>query len=175
MRLAHFALFMVIAANSAFAVERYDLAASGLSSLVLDGRELHSSLVTAQLDEKPIRHVPRDVLQGNPHLSTDAEFVKAIARSGSQGKLGGEGIRAALYALYLGDSQVGFYGLEAASARDADRLEVALRTIWSHNVSIDRARVHRGGLVLVVAWHDGVSRESWEAVNAAVSERLVAP
>lgn len=148
---------------------------SGLSPLVLEGRELHPSLTTRQLDDRPIRHVPRSVLRRNPQHSSDAEFVKAIAKSGSQGNLGGEGIRSALYALYVGDREVGLYGLEAASAADADRLEDALREIWSHNVSIDRARVHRGGLVLVVVWTDGVSPEVWEAVNAAVVQRLIAP
>lgn len=123
---------------------------SGLSPLVLEGRELHPSLVTRQLDDDPIRPVPRSVLRGNPQHSTDAEFVQAIASSGSQGKLGREGIRSALYALYLGDGEVGFYGLEAASAADANRLEDALREIWSHNMSIDHARVHRGAWFLLL-------------------------
>jgi hypothetical protein len=148
---------------------------SGLSPLVLDGRDLHPSLVTRQLDGGPIRHVPRTVLRRNPQHSADAEFIKAIASSGSQGTLGAEGIRSALYALYLGESEVGFYGFEASSAADAQRLEDALREIWSHNVNIDRARVHRGGLVLVVVWTDGVSPEHWEAVNRGVVERLPAP
>lgn len=148
---------------------------NGLSPLVLEGRELHPSLTTRKLDDHPIRHVPRSVLRENPQHSTDAEFVRAIASSGSQGKLSGEGIRSALYALYVGEAEVGFYGLEAASAADADRLEDALREIWSHNVSIDRARVHRGGSVLVVVWTDGVSPEIWKAVNAGVAQRLPAP
>lgn len=171
-----FALFLLIvfAADSAIAAEPSNLVATGLRPLVLEGQELHPSLVTRRLDDKLIRHVPRSVLRGNPQHSTDAEFVKAIAYSGSQGKLGVEGIRSALYALYLGESEVGFYGLEAASAADADRLEDALRGIWSQNVSIDRARVHRVGLVLVVVWTDGVSPETWEAVNAGVVERLIA-
>ncbi len=148
---------------------------SGLNPLVLDGHELHASLVTQQIDDGPRRHVPRAVLRDNPQLSTDAEFVEAIARSGSQGRLGGEGIRAALYALYRGESEVGFYGLEAASTADADRLESLLRGIWAHNARLDRARVHRVGKVLVVVWNDGVSASSWEAVNAVVVERLAAP
>ena len=53
---------------------------SGLGSLVLEGHELHASLKTRQLDA--IRHVPRAVVPANPHLSTDADFVEAIARSG---------------------------------------------------------------------------------------------
>jgi hypothetical protein len=71
--------------------------------------------------------------------------------------------------------KVGFYGLEAASRADADRLESLLRGIWAHNASLDRARVHRGGKVLVVVWNDGVSASSWEAVNAVVVERLPVP
>jgi hypothetical protein len=148
--------------------------ASGLSPLVLEGRELHPTLVTRQFDGNPIRHVPRSLLRRNPQHSTDAEFIQAIASSGSQGKLGAEGIRSALYALYLGEREVGFYGLEASTAADANRLEDALREIWSHNVCIDRARVHRGGLVLVVVWTDGVSPEHWDAVNTGVVERLPA-
>jgi len=54
-------------------------------------------------------------------------------------------------------------------------LEDTIRKIWSNNVRMGRAQVHRKGLVLVVVWTDGVSRECWEAVNAKVVERLVAP
>jgi hypothetical protein len=148
---------------------------SGLNPLVLDGHELHASLVTQQIDDGPRRHVPRAVLRDNPQLSTDAEFVEAIGRCGSQGQLGGEGIRAALYALYSGENEVGFYGLEAASTAEADRRESLLREIWAKNASLDRARVHRRGKVLVVVWNDGVSASCWEAVNAVVVERLAAP
>ncbi len=150
-------------------------ATSELDPLVLDGHELHASLVTRQLDDASIRHVPRAVLRDNPHLSTEAAFVKAIAHSGSQGELGGEGIRAALYALYLGENELGFYGLEAKSTADANRLEGVLRGIWAHNARMDRARVHRGDKALVVVWTDGVSPTCWEAVNEGVAERLVAP
>ena len=148
---------------------------SGLKPLLLAGHELHASLVTQQIDRVQRLHVPRAVLRDNPQLSTGAEFVEAIAGGGSQGRLGGEGIRAALYALYRGESEVGFYGLEAASTADANRLEGLLRGIWAQNASLDRARVHRGGEVLVVVWTDGVSTSCWEAVNAVVAERLVAP
>lgn len=145
---------------------------SGLGSLVVDGHELHASLKTRQIDDS-IRHLPPGVFPPeNPHLSTDAGFVEAIARSGSQGRLGREGIRSVLYALYVGEKELGFYGLEAASAADANQREDALRKIWTKNVSLDRARIHREGLVLVVVWTDGVSPECWEAVNASVIERL---
>jgi hypothetical protein len=150
-------------------------APSALRPLVLEGQELHASLVTRNLDDVSRLHVPRAVLPDNPYLSTDAAFVDAIAHGASQGRLGGAGIRAALYALYLGESDLGLYGLEAASAADADRLEVALRGIWAYNDSVGRARVHREGKVLVVVWNGGVSPSCWEAVNAKVVERLTAP
>ena len=150
-------------------------ASSALDPLVADGQELHASLVTRALKDAAKLHLA-PVLRDNPYLSTDAESVDVIARMASQGRLGGgEGVRAVLYALYLGESQLGLYGLEAASPADADRLEGVLRGIWAHNESLGRARVHREGKVLVVAWHDGVSLSCWEAVNARVVERLTAP
>lgn len=150
-------------------------ATSGLGPLVLDGQQLHASLVTQPLDGESLRHVPVAVVHGNPQLSSDAEFVEAIAHSASQGALDGEGVRAALYALYVGENELGFYGLETASTADADRLEDFLRRTWAHNARMDRARVHRGGEVVVVVWTDGVSPACWEAVNAGVVERLIAP
>lgn len=147
---------------------------SGLEPLLLEGHELHPSLRIRPLDDNPIRHVPRAVVRANPYHSTDPIFVEAIAHSGSQGRLDAEGIRSALYALYLEERELGFYGLEAESGADADRLEGALREIWSHNARIDRARVHRGGLLVVVVWTDGVSPECWEAVNELVAERMTA-
>ena len=147
---------------------------SGLDSLVLDGAELHASLVAWQLDEELSIQVP-DGLPDNPHLSTSAEFVEAISRRASQGQLGGEGIRAALFALYLGESPIGLYGLEAGSAEVADRLEGTLRGIWAFNVERERARVHRTGEVLVVVWHYGGAPACWDAVNASVADRLVVP
>ena len=146
---------------------------SGLDSLVLEGHELHASLKTRQIDDS-VRHVPRALIPGNPHVSTNAAFVAAIARNGSHGRLGREGIRSALYALYLGKKELGFYGLEAESAADANRLEDTIRKVWSHNERLGLAQVHRKGLVLVVVWTDGVSPECWEAVNARVVERLTA-
>ena len=150
-------------------------ATSGLEPLVLEGQELHASLVTVQLDDESRLHVPRAVLRDNPHLSTDAGFVEAIAHSGSQGELHGEGVRAALYALYREESALGLYGLEAASAAHADRIEGVLREIWAYNARHERARVHRSGEVLVVVWNDGVSPACWEAVNAGLVQRLVVP
>lgn len=146
-------------------------ATSGLDPLVVEGHELHPSLATVQLDDESYRMLPRDVLPRNPHLSTDAGFIEAIARNGSQGRNDGEGIRAALFALYVGESELGIYGLEAASKEVADRIEGALLSIWAKNVSFGRVRIHRGE-VLVVVFHDGVSAACWEAVNASVVERL---
>lgn len=149
-------------------------ASSALGPLVADGPELHPSLVTRKLEDAAKFYlVP--VLRDNPLLSTDAEFVDVISRMSSQGRLdGGEGVRAALYAIYLGESEVGLYGLEAESLADADRLEAPLRKIWAHNGSLGLARVHREGKVLVVVWHNGVSPSCWETVNAEVVRRLTA-
>ena len=147
---------------------------SGLGSLVLEGHELHVSLRTRQPDE-PHRHLPPGLTRGNPHLSTDAAFVEMIARGASQGSLGREGIRSVLSASYVAERELGFYGLEAESVAEANRREDVLRETWAHMGRINRARVHRAGLVLLVVWHDGVSPECWEAVNAKVVERLVAP
>ena len=149
------------------------MSGSALESLVLEGHELHASLKTGPIDDDSVRHVKR--APGNPHVSTNADFVTGIARGASQGSLGREGIRAVLYALYREKNDLGFYGLEAVSAADADRWEEALRKIWSAMGGIGHAQVHRAGLVIVVVWNDGVSPECWEAVNAKVVERLAAP
>lgn len=148
-------------------------ASSPLRPLVLDGPELHASLVTRPLDAAAILLLAA-VLRDNPYLSTDAEFVDVLARIASQDRADGEGVRAALYALYLGETQLGIYGLEAASTADADRLEGVLRGIWAHNEGLGRTRVYREGKVLVVVWHDGVSSSCWEAATARVGERLTA-
>jgi len=145
---------------------------SGLDCLVLEGHELHPSLLTRQLDS--IRDLPPGVVPPqNPQLSSDDNFVQAIAHSSSQGRLGREGIRSALYARYAaGERDLGIYGLEVKSDADADQRENALREIWAQNGRRDLARVHRKGLMLVVGWHSGVSPECWQAVNARLVERL---
>lgn len=146
---------------------------SGLASLLVKGHQLCPSLQTRQLDDS-VRHLPSGMVpEGNPHHSTDPAFVEAIARSGSQGRLSGDGIRSALYAVYVAEKDLGFYGLEAESEEGANQRETALRDLWSVNVGLDRARVHREGLVIVVVWTDGVSPQCWEAVNRSVAERLV--
>ncbi len=149
-------------------------ASSPLTPLVVDGPELHPSLVTRKLDGVAQLHVPREVVPDNPYLSTDAKFVEVIAAGASQGRLGPEGIRAALYSLYSGEAQVGLYGLEAATSADADSREREMREIWAYGEGLGRMRVHREGKVLVVVWHDGVSPECWEAVNARVAQLLKA-
>ncbi len=147
----------------------------GLDALAVEGRELHASLRTPGLDS--FRDLPTGVAPPeNPQRSSDDQFVRAIARSSSQGMLGREGIRSALYArYYAGEKGVGIYALEAESDAAADRREEALRAIWEHNDRLNLRRVHRKGLVLVVVWHTGVSSECWEAVNASIAGRLVAP
>lgn len=144
---------------------------SGLDSLVLEGPELHASLRTRQIDDSD-QHMPRALVPVNPHVSTNAAFVAAVVRNASRSSLDTEGIRSALYALYREKNDLGFCGLEAVSAADADRWEEAVRKIWAHNVRLGLAQVHRKGLVLVLVWTHGVSPECWEAVNAKVVERL---
>ena len=143
--------------------------------MAVEGRELHASLRTPRLDS--FRDLPTGVAPPkNPQLSSDDKFVRAMAHNSSQGRLGREGIRAALYARYAaGEKEVGIYALEAESDAAADRREEALRAIWAYNARRDLARVHRKGLVLVVVWHTGVSSECWDAVNASIADRLVAP
>ena len=53
---------------------------SGLNQLLVDGHELHASLKTIELENYPVRHLPTDLLPGNPHCSSDHGFVNAISR-----------------------------------------------------------------------------------------------
>lgn len=146
-------------------------ASNPLRTLVAERPGLHPSLATRTLEDAATLELAV-ALKENPSLSTDPEFVDVIGRISSQGRLNGRGVRAALYALYIGESDVGIYGLEAASDADADRIEGPVRAIWAHNARIERARVHRAGRVLVVMWNNGVSSSCWEAVNAEVVKRL---
>lgn len=150
-------------------------AAGVLGSLAVDGRELHPSLRTPRLDA--VRDLPAGVAPAdNPQRSGDDAFVRAIARNSSQGRLGSEGVRSALYARYAaGDQEVGVYGLAVEPGPAADRRENALREIWAYNDRVGRARVHRNGSALVVVWHSGVTPECWEAVNTVIAARLAAP
>ncbi len=147
---------------------------SAWKQLILEGHELHSSLRTQRAGE-PIRHLPSHIaLPRNPYVSTERGFIDAVAGSSSQGELDGGGIRSAFYAFYAEEKDLGFYGLEAESILVADWREVALNKTWAKNMSLDRVRIHRQGLLLMVVWHDGVSLECWASVNANVAERLAA-
>ena len=145
-------------------------------TMVLEGRELLPSLRTRQADE-PVWHLRSGfVLPRNPCVSSvdfDAEFVEAISRSSSMGRIPREGVQSALYAAY-GDKEkrVLLRGLEASSDLDATWREAALRAIWAVNERAGRVRIHRKRTLLVVVWHQGLSPESWEAVNASVAKRL---
>ncbi len=136
-----------------------------LEALIIQSKDLHSSIKTKHFNRKSIRHVPFDILQSNPQYSEDIKFINAITRSSSQGKLDGENIRSGLYALYEAGPDLGFYGLEATTSQYAEEFEEKLRKIWSHNISIRRASVYRKDAVLVVVWHDGVASDVWDAVN----------
>ena len=141
--------------------------------MVFEGSELLFSLRTRGTDE-PAWHVgPGFVLPRNPCVSSDADFVETISRSSSQGRIPRDGVQSALYAAY-GDEEkrVLIRGLEATSDHEASWREAALRSIWSVNMRGERVRVHRNGTLLVVVWHQGLSPESWKAVNASVAKRL---
>ena len=155
-----------------FLVALTGCATSALDRFVLDGHELHVSLTRKPLDGA--NHGLPQGVRDNPHYSTDAGVVASIARFASQGQLDGDGVRAVLYALYREQNELGFYGLEVAPTASADQLEDRLRDIWSHNVRLDRVRVHRGGPVFVVVWHDGVSPACWLGVNDGLAARLAA-
>lgn len=142
-------------------------------TMIFEGRELLPSLKTRQADE-PVWHMRSGfVLPRNPYVSSDAEFVEGISRSSSQGRIPRAGVQSALYAAYGGEEKrVLLRGLEAASDHDASWREAALRSIWAVNMRFGNIRVHRKGTLLVVVWHQGLSPESWEAVNASVAKRL---
>lgn len=78
-----------------------------LDALILDWQELHQSLGTRNLELVARLHVLRQLLPGDPHLASDRTFVDAIARSGSQGGLTGDGVRRALHALYKAEEELG--------------------------------------------------------------------
>lgn len=113
------------------------------------------------------------MLARNPNVSSDADFVETISRSSSQGRISRKGVRSALYAAFGDeDRSVLLRGLEATSDHDASRREAALRSIWRVNMHHGNIRVHRKGKLIVVVWHQGLSPESWEAVNVNVAKRL---
>jgi len=127
---------------------------SRLRSIALSGPELYKHLKTHPLTT--IRHLPRNInLQRNPSVSLESDFLTAVAGSSSQGRLKPDGMHAALYGFYQeGEVDLGIYGLETKSPAAADRREKEIREIWAHNAEIDRVRIHRRGMILVVIWHD---------------------
>ena len=148
-----------------------------LESLVFEGSELHPSLRSHRIEL--LRDLPDGLeFPANPHVSADEAFVHATARGGSQGRLDGAGMVEALYARYTdGESEIGFYGLQAGTAVEADQREAALREIWAHNAALDRTYVYRRGPLLLVVWlwTDGPLPESWVAVRSKVAQIMGSP
>ena len=146
-----------------------------LNDFLMDGSELGPSINNHSIDS--LRHLPPEMsIPRNPHHSTDERFVLAISGSSSQGQLTSDGICAALYAHYEADGiDVGIYGLEATTMGVANDREKRLKEIWAKNIDLDRARLHRKDLHLILTWHDGVSVESWDAINNEVVSRLGDP
>lgn len=143
-----------------------------LALVFLQGGDLHPSLATPDFPSDALRDVPARMIKHNPQLDSDPGFVEAIARSSTHGRHGARGLSAALFARYLGEDDIGFYGLEATTEDDADWWEQHTRNTWAKNESLGRARVHRAGHVVLVVWNDGISPEIWAAVNTVVEERL---
>ncbi|WP_223788192.1 hypothetical protein [Marinicella meishanensis] len=145
-----------------------------LASLLVDGAQLHPTLINHPPDT--IKNLPAGIdFSINPQLSSDPKVVNATARGGSQGRLAGTDMQAALYARYTdGVSDIGFYGLTAANASVADQREQALREIWAHNNRLDRTHVYRRGLVLLVVWiwSPGELPPAWQAVNDWVAQQM---
>lgn len=148
-------------------------ATGALEPLVLEGSELHASLGPRAIEDA--NHGLPDGVVRTPQLATDAAVIESIARHATQGNFGADGVRTALFALYEGAAEVGFYALEAATDPDADRLEDELYGIWEKNMSLGRAQVHRKGRVFVIVWQDGVSPDCWQEVNDALNRRLSLP
>lgn len=145
---------------------------AALNSEVSEGPELHESLRTRRIGS--IRDLPHGLESpGNPYLSTDGEFVQAMARGGGSEGLAETGFvpRSSPVTLPVKASW-GFTGLEAETGADAEEREQVLREIRACNGRLGRSRVHRRGRVLPVVRHDDVFPESRESVNAAEVEHL---
>jgi len=138
-----------------------------LESLLTEGYELHPTLQTVTPGK--IHNLPAGVdFSINPEVSAEAGFVNGVARGGSQGRLDGSGMVAALYARFTdGMSDIGFYGLQAETEALAVEREQALRDIWAHNNRLDRTHVYRKDKVLLVVWiwSKGELPEAWQAVK----------
>lgn len=143
-----------------------------LESLIFKGSDLHPSLITQPID-KSSRFFPNGSLPpDNPHISHDAQFIEAVARRGSQARLGNEGVISALYAVYTGKKDLGIIGLEAMTITEAEQREKMLRKIWVKNIKLARAFVTRKNTTIILLWNDGVSEEVWEAVKTRVIKQL---
>ncbi|MEO1527872.1 MAG: hypothetical protein AAFX06_20770 [Planctomycetota bacterium] len=148
---------------------------SPLSGFLFQADELHASLHLT--DPETTSEVPADLgWTSNPEVSEQSPFLEAVARGGSQGRLDSAGMRAALYARYTdGMNEIGVYGLEAKSMKDADQREALIREIWAHNESLDRTRVYRRGRVLFVVWlwtKEDAPLECWESTKRRFQQRL---
>lgn len=140
---------------------------NNLDALLIEGPELHPTLQTVTPGK--IRNLPAGVdFKINPEVSDNPSFIRGVARGGSQGRLDGSGMVAALYARYSdGSSDIGFYGLAAETEQLATERELVLRDIWAHNNGLDRTHVYRKDKVLLVVWiwSKGELPESWQAVK----------
>jgi len=143
-----------------------------LALVFMQGKDLHPSLKTGDPSTGEVRDLSGPEIKYNPQLDSDPAFVEVVARSSTHGKHPARGLSSALYARYLGESEIGFYGLEASSKADADWWETTTRAIWAKNAGLGRARVHRAGLIVLVVWNDGTSEDIWEAVNGVVVQRM---
>ncbi|MEM9302828.1 MAG: hypothetical protein AAGE01_11985 [Pseudomonadota bacterium] len=177
MRLAAVLVGMAVLLQASIACAQFlaeEPISPSLEAFIFPGPELHASVRLHPVEL--LRDLPDGMhLPDNPRVSTDRAFVNATARGGSQGRLDGQGMREALYARYTdGSSEIGFYGLRAASSIDANRREAEIRAIWAHNNALDRAYVYRKDLLLMVVWlwTDDEPPESWAAVNAKVEQRM---
>jgi hypothetical protein len=141
--------------------------ANNLDALLIEGHELHPTLHTVTPGK--IHNLPAGIdFNFNPEVSAEPQFVQGVARGGSQGRLDGSGMAAALYARYSdGTSDIGFYGLQAETDAVANAREQALRDIWAHNNRLDRTHVYRKDKVLLVVWiwSKGELPEAWQVVK----------
>ena len=160
-------LFCVVPACAQWLEPEESSATHTLKALLIEGPELHPTLQTVTPGK--IHNLPAGVdFKINPEVSDNPLFIHGVARGGSQGRLDGSGMLAALYARYSdGSSDIGFYGLQAQTEQLATEREQALRDIWAHNNRLDRTHVYRKDNVLLVVWiwSKGELPEAWLAVK----------
>ena len=146
-------------------------AAPQLERFAVCGDALYPGLETPALPFLSRPDCPAGV-ERNPEFGREDAFVTSVGRRASQGRQNGEGVDAALYALYREQADVVLYGLEAADDSVAERLEAQLHEIWDYGVGLGRVRLYRSGRVLLVLWHGGVSPACWESLDAELRARL---